>query len=79
MGVAIFSKGQVGLAGDDCGNVSALSILAAKFELSENQIASSPLSASTWNSWELSPPIEPESASTGRYSNPRRSKILQYV
>jgi hypothetical protein len=50
LGVAIFSKRQVGLAGDAFGNVYALSILAEKLEPSEKQMASSPLSASTWNS-----------------------------
>ena len=41
----------------------------------ENAMASSPESASTWNSCEASPPMAPLSARTARYCRPKRSKM----
>ena len=42
-------------------------------------MASSPESASTMNSWEEEPPIEPVSASTARNLRPHRSKMRRYA
>ena len=54
---------------------SASSTFAAYSEPVENAIASSPDSASTWNSCETLPPIAPESACTARNDSPRRVKM----
>ena len=56
---------------------SASSTLAAKSDAGQNAIASSPESASTWNSCEPVPPIEPVSAATARNCSPRRVKMRE--
>src|SRR3989337_883710 len=58
---------------------SAFSILAAYPQESQETTASSPVSASTINSWENCPPISPVSASTGLNVSPQRLKILMYA
>mgnify|MGYP003694090355 CR=1 FL=1 len=55
--------------------IPAFSTLAAYSQASQLTIASSPESASTWNSCERLPPMAPVSASTGRYASPQRSKM----
>src|SRR3972149_6308849 len=59
--------------------LSAFSILAAYPQESQETTASSPVSASTINSWENCPPISPVSASTGLNVSPQRLKILMYA
>ena len=44
-------------------------------EAGQKAMASSPESASTWNSCEPVPPIEPVSAATARNCSPRRVKM----
>ncbi len=54
-------------------------MFAAYSQRSQLTIASSPESASTWNSCERLPPIAPVSASTGRKRSPQRSKMRRYA
>lgn len=54
-------------------------MFAANSEVGQYAIASSPVSAITWNSCEKLPPIEPLSAATARNSRPRRVKMRTYA
>ena len=50
----------------DFGMASAISMLAAKGDVGQYAMASSPVSAITWNSCDKSPPMAPLSAATAR-------------
>ena len=75
-GVATRSSGRASACSHAPGSrVSAFSMFAAYSQAEQETMASSPESASTMNSWEEVPPMEPVSASTARNFSPQRSKI----
>ena len=61
------------------GRVTAFSKFARYPDAGHSISQSSPAGDGTMNSHDSLPPIAPEWASTGRYSNPLRSKIRQYA
>ncbi len=80
LGVATSASAIAGAArGVAGGTAAAISRFAAYRSPSEKAMASSPESASTWNSSEPLPPMAPGSATTERNFSPRRVKMAVYA